>query len=120
MARLRAERGRFIEEGDSHRDRSVATVEVLSDLKVFADNAFRPPSWYIADYEDMKTVERILRTRFRVEGCLSGPVEAEAVPLKSVNCKEPAPDGHLGHMIVCDACDDDYYASLFEQDHSGD
>lgn len=97
MARLRAEHGRFIEAGSAHGDH------------------FLPPSWYVAMHEDLLAVDAVLRDRFCVDFCLSGPVDDPDAPLRRVDCKEPAPDGRFDARLACEYCNAEYYECLYRQ-----
>ena len=84
MAELRAEHGRFVEEGSAY------------------GGPFLPPAWYVAMHEDLLVVDAILRDRFCVDFCLSGPVDDPDTRLKRVDCKEAAPDGRFDTRLACE------------------
>ena len=99
MAQLRADHGRFIEEGSDH------------------GGHFLPPTWYVAMHADLLVVDAVLRDRFCVDFCLSGPVDDPDAPLRRVDCTEPAPDGRFDPRLLCEYCNDEFYADILRQCH---
>ena len=97
MAHLRAEHGRFVEEGSAY------------------GGPFLPPAWYVAMHEDLLVVDATLRDRFCVDFCLSGPVDDPDTRLKRVDCKEAAPDGRFDTRLACEYCNEEYYEELYRQ-----